>query len=391
MEWPVLASGDGSTTAGILGNGNWGIGCFAYAFDDKGKVMPHTSGQFTTHDKDLTDVHLNVLGMNGNSTKVTIQKGTDQYAFKGRMGTGTPKVDTIYPEPAKLVHGQYQPLNGALPNTPAPGLWQFKDGSIFNEKTQNLTFPTKTQSDFSVQHQSGTDEVQLMVSVVKGKDPTIEITKKILPDNFRLGARDNFGSDRFTIDGELRVPAADLDKLAKALAKPEVSVNPSTLHGNGIGMTDTTGQVLKDPQPVELQYYDRDKEKAKLVREEPRFKDLRYSEVKIDSQDNKIHLDVSSYVDPVRSNLDKHFQGEALQEYQKIVQPPVTNNDMLSALRTFALLEKLADALVKQGVPKEKADQLLNDASVQVGDKTIDYKTYTYFQTHYDKPAGWQP
>lgn len=432
------------------GNDNsLGIGLFAYSFKDNGDVKPNNAGNFKTQGNDWTNLHLNITGVNWghaarNDKGVHIEKGDQQYAFDVKPGGTSP--DFVLPQAAKevqilpdsvaglkhpknirggemdpkqfqaqllshsmtqdqkikllgangfepdaavkiLQQKEFTPAEGALKDTPSDGLWTFKDGTVFNEKTQNLTFAPKDQADFSVKMNCDDDEVMLMVSVGKGHDPTTtikpEIPKVELPDNFALGARDNFAPDEFSIHGTLKVPAEDLDKLSGALKDPKVGIAPSSLHGEGIGMKTGANQVVKDPagSAAERPQYIGD-------RDQPQYKDLRYSQVQINVKDNQVGLDVSSFVDPVKSNLDGHFKGKALDTYHEFVKTPVTNNDMLSALRTFALLEKVRDEMSARGVPEDKANQVLNGAEVMVGGKKLDYKTYQYLQVAYDKPAN---
>jgi hypothetical protein len=218
------------------------------------------------------------------------------------------------------------------------GLYTFQDSSTFDMMTQEFKFKaTELSEDFEIrllaipygELSDQADEVMLHMHVAE-----------IKPDydtRVQLALEDVFESDEWKLNRSL-IQASDSVSMLVFFEALKDKKLPFKIIARGQGVGKWNGaQTKKDYSAVELNTYpgvtEAEKERAK---NDTTFKRLRYSEVKVDLN-RKISLEVNSYTDPVVSGI-KVSDEELLELMAKY---KLTKNDVLSALRTAAILNQL--------------------------------------------------
>jgi hypothetical protein len=210
------------------------------------------------------------------------------------------------------------------------GLYTFEDSTTFDISTQEFKFPaSRIQEDFEVRLiaipenslSELSDEVMLHINLVDAI-PNYDA-------RLQIELEDVFSSDNWKLDRQLLSSTdsvAVLQFFEELLNKKKVFT--IIARGQGVGIWDSC-RVVKNLHPIELNAYPTSKMDDQFVR-------LRKSEVYIDL-DKEIKMQVNSYTDPVKSNLEitKPEFTELLQKYK------LTKNDLLSAYRTATILKKL--------------------------------------------------
>ncbi|HLU87632.1 MAG TPA: hypothetical protein VKZ44_07735, partial [Taishania sp.] len=143
---------------------------------------------------------------------------------------------------------------------------------------------------------------------------------------------DQFASDQYALDGKL---IQDRDSIAirqffEALLSKDKDFKIIG-RGNGIGKWNGT-QVVRDTARTEINTYE------PLGKDDISFKRLRLSEIFVNI-DRDIIMEVNSYSDPIRSNFT--IPNTAIESFKN--QYKLSNNDILSAYRTVAILKKFKE------------------------------------------------
>lgn len=266
-------------------------------------------------------------------------------------------------------------------------VYTYTDGCTFNAFTQNFVIPDSLKSEnFKVRvitigrdaTSEHVDEVQLQVGVTTGKP------EDKLPNDFYLEFDDAFTSDQFEL-GNFSLNPVELYEVSKQLYS-------SYLHGgemnldliaNGIG--EVRGGELISYSGKELDNYPGDTDEEKMdARETQEFTELRHASLSFRMEENDLVLTVSSFTDPVKSNFSKkNIVAKPLKERYSTL----SENDLLSAFRTFYICERFMGELLRtvyfnfEGKTKTKMLSLLkrklDKSVVNVKSITIDYAEYS--------------
>jgi hypothetical protein len=223
--------------------------------------------------------------------------------------------------------------------TEKDGLYTFQDSSTFDMLTQEFKFPpTEKPEAFEIRllaipygvTTDQADEVMLHINV-----------SEIVPEydaRVQLALEDLFDSDSWSLEGKQLFSEQDSVSLMVFFDALKDKKIPFKIIARGQGVGKWNGaQVKRMNNPEELSAYPGNTNDERMrSREDTTFKRLRYSEVKI-NLNRKIDLEVNSYTDPVKSNIQ--FQTGELQEFMS--KNKLSKNDMLSALRTAEILSQL--------------------------------------------------
>lgn len=262
-------------------------------------------------------------------------------------------------------------------------IYTWEDGSYFNSYTQDFYFSDLDNATFSIRvlaigskpFSKNVDEVQLNVSVIQEKE------KKHL--HFDLPLVDFFDPDQFKVSKLNFGDTANqlLDTMALYILQ-EGLTGTSTLKGLGVLKLNP-----EDPFPKEIATYPgRNESQQAKSRESFEFKSRRKSEISW-HYDGAPRIEVSSGTDPVISMIGKDSTVNAFM-YKKEIR---TGNELLSALRTWALFEylvkdmekritRLGNDLEKMRIAHEKLDNLLNQSVVETAHCEIRYTEYLYLK-----------
>lgn len=214
------------------------------------------------------------------------------------------------------------------------GLYLFEDSTQFDLYTQEFTFPaTEDKEMFEVkliaipysQNNDEADEVMLHISVLDAV-PNYDA-------RLQISLEDAFDSDKFDLSDKLLQDedSVAVQQLFEALLNKKLDFDV-IVRGQGIGKWNGA-KTVKNDKPQELTKYPTDKNDSV-------YKRLRLSELTI-NLDRAINLEINSYTDPVKSNLTEIPTNIAA----KITVYGLSKNDILSALRSYTLLEKLRKEL----------------------------------------------
>lgn len=221
-------------------------------------------------------------------------------------------------------------------------IYTFEDGVTFNANTQDLVFPdTMEIKDIEIRlitfgpdaMSTHVDEIQLLTSISKGKPQDFDT------HDFELTFMDLFKSDDYKLK-ELKITQKqhfELSKLLNTLLTQKKTLT-FNLKGNGVGVM-MDGKVVDAKENEEDEYPGETKEEKNASKESETYKPLRVSYLSLKSQDLKVNLDISSFTDPVRSKFSYRVGG--LNEFKKQYDS-ITDNQLLSAFRTFHLAEQFS-------------------------------------------------
>ncbi len=235
-----------------------------------------------------------------------------------------------------------------MPFKEKDGLYLFADSTRFDLYTQEFTFPaTAKPESFEVkliaipysQNSNEADEVMLHVNVTDAL-PNYDARVQIM-------LNDIFESDQFSVQQNLlnTKDSVAVLQLFEALLNKKLDFN-IIARGQGVGTWNGI-KVVKDNLQAELQQYP-----LPEAKQDEQFKRLRFSEVYI-NLNRSITLEVNSFTDPVKSNLNQIPQDML----SKTANFELSKNEVLSALRTYYLLEKLRTELnVLAGNYLQRAD-----------------------------------
>ena len=215
-------------------------------------------------------------------------------------------------------------------------LYIFEDSSTFDLISQEFQFkPSLTSENFFVRlisipdnaKASSADEVMLHVSKIE-QDPKLTAT-------INLNLSDQFESDKFELKHNLFLPTDSLS--LKTISEIILAHRtPLTIRANGFGIGHWDGNtVLKDPNPQELESYP-------ILKNDSTFARLRKTALYVQTN-NKLEIEIESFTDPVKSGIQIYNKNllETATKYN------LSKNDLLSGLRTKAVLIKFQDEFIK--------------------------------------------
>jgi hypothetical protein len=213
--------------------------------------------------------------------------------------------------------------------TEKDGLYTFTDSTTFDIRTQDFTFPpTSTPQDFEIRLiaipetaiSDQADEVMLHLNVTDAR-PNYDA-------RLQISLNDVFASDKWDLNQSLFHPEDSLAILQFFEALLDKKVDFELIaRGQGVGKWNGC-RTIKDLRPNELNSYPGNTNDSSFVR-------LRRSELMVDIR-RGIHVEVNSYTDPVKSNLNiTNTELSGIMSKYKL-----SKNDLLSALRTATILAK---------------------------------------------------
>lgn len=219
--------------------------------------------------------------------------------------------------------------------TEKDGLYTFADSATFDIYTQEFQFPASSvKEDFEVrliaipEHclSEQADEVMLHISLIDSK-PNYNA-------RLQLNLTDLFESNSFELKKEL---LTETDSLAvrQFFEAMLTADQPFKIVARGQGIGEWNGvQVVKNNVPNERTSY------GSAGKMDTSFVRLRFSELFI-QLDRSITIEVNSFTDPVKSDFKSNNAIiTSLQSQFKL-----SNNDILSAYRSYSLLKKFKDEI----------------------------------------------
>lgn len=270
--------------------------------------------------------------------------------------------------------------------------YEFEDGTIFNVKSQDLIFEADSMpQEIEIRllavgnnpMSTYADEVQLNVSVTEINSNKIEV------ENVALYLNDAFKSDKYSLSELVFSKEADylLTKITRHIIEKGIDIELN-LKGEGIGVKNgnTILSATNQKEATLKNYPGEDKNQQSLNKEKTEFKDLRVTQGDIYFNDKKLVITISSFTDPVKSNV--FTSSTTLTNFSK-QHPELTGNEVLSALRTFALYEKLTKKMInisdeylkKDKDKQEKYQKYFNHKLENAGVMIRDFRlTYDLFE-----------
>ncbi len=286
------------------------------------------------------------------------------------------------------------------------GLYQFEDGAIFDPATQDFQFATTQHQDtFSVRliaigrrpESASVDEVQLYVNVAEAAPIEVETTKTPPIETIEIGLNDVFDPDQF------HLPQLDVSTNIEASLKQLIAQWSTSnfqldlqLFGFGKGVLND-GRIYKDTirgKHEMVDYPGNTQKERETAKQSNEFKTLRFSAVKIKAEE-QLHIEIASFTDPVRSNLSEKVGLHRSLIEQFTTDTAITDNDVLSALRSFNIMEALTQKIVSLGkevLPQPAVEQMeeslqekLQSSKVRIGKKHLHYQDYSsLFRSRYE-------
>ena len=222
------------------------------------------------------------------------------------------------------------------------GLYTFEDSSTFDLYTQEFIFPPKKEKEgfeirlISIPNHSlsnEADEVMLHISLIDAKP---HYSSKI-----QLQLNDVFESDKYNLNRSL-FSLKDSLALVQVFEGLKNKKIPFQLHVRGQGEGIWNGiQTLKNKHAISFNNYPGEtleaRQKAKM---DSTFMRLRTSELFI-HLDRELTIEINSFTDPVQSNIAIN----SAEMIQLMKLNNWTKNDVLSALRSLSLLERLKEEI----------------------------------------------
>ncbi len=270
-----------------------------------------------------------------------------------------------------------------MPFTVKDGLYLYKDGTRFDLYTQEFTFPaTKEKSSVEIRLISipedfegeNADEVMLHMSKLDA-EPFFDA-------NIQLELMDVFDSDKFNFSTPIFTlkDSSDLKVIFTQFKKNPV---PILVYLDAYGIGEWNGdKVQRDPKQIEISnYLGATEEERKSNRASIDFKRLRSSRLLI-KMDRNLILKINSSTDPVKSNLDLGLLdlNNLSKEYS------LTKNEVLSALRCIALLDKLQNELNMQATKYlsqsdskkfiDKLEEAIGKSKIEIANNKIRIKDF---------------
>ena len=270
-----------------------------------------------------------------------------------------------------------------VPYEEKDGLFIFEDSARFDLLTQEFTFPpSQEKEDFEIRllaipysHTSDQyDEVMLHINIVDAVPLYNAQVQLNLNDVFEV---DKYELNQTLFTAEDSIPVKELfDALQDNKRYFDIIAR-----GSGIAKWKNF-EPVKFYDPVELDNYPgKTQEERNEAKNDSVFKRLRTTEVKV-LIDRCITLEVNSYTDPVKSNFTP--PNEDLKEMMS--QYDLSENDMLSAYRTYMTLKKLKQELnvlagkyLDRPEAKTAIDRInksIDKSRISVGKTSFKYKEF---------------
>jgi hypothetical protein len=214
------------------------------------------------------------------------------------------------------------------------GLYTFQDSSTFDITTQEFKFPpSKEFEPFEIRLvaipttalSELADEVMLHINILDA-EPNYDA-------RVQVEFNDIFKSDKWDLPGKLfsQKDSVAMQVFFEGLLDKKTDFE-IIVRGQGIGVWDGT-RTVKNPSPKELKAYPNTKGREKS---DSIYSQLRRSELFV-HMDRGIALEINSYTDPVKSNLDLTSKDVFTNVMAKF---SLSKNDILSAYRSYAILNQ---------------------------------------------------
>lgn len=222
--------------------------------------------------------------------------------------------------------------------TVTDGLYLFADSTRFDLYTQEFTFPAQSDTSLieikllSIGESALSEQSDEVMLHINRTDALPRYDARI-----QLNLVDFFASDSYRVQQALftEKDSVALRLFFEALLNKRVDFEVIA-RGNGIGLTTEQG-IIAHPDPIEMAAYPGFTAEEKMTSKmSDKFQNLRRSDIYI-HLNRQIVLEVNSYTDPVISQV-KVDNADWVAQMDKI---NLTNNQRLSALRTYALLQQL--------------------------------------------------
>lgn len=233
--------------------------------------------------------------------------------------------------------------------TEREGLYTFQDSTTFDMLTQEFQFPASAKKeDFEVRLiaipessiSDQADEVMLHIHMVDA-EPNYNA-------RIQIELQDEFQSDKWALERKLfdSKDSVALLQFFEGMLDKKVGFS-IVARGQGIGTWDGC-RTIKEYNPTELPSYPGSRSDSAMLR-------LRRSEMFI-HLNRAIRVEINSYTDPVKSNIEiSNAAITALMNKYKL-----SKNDVLSAMRTATILNKLKDEInLKAGTYLNREDAKL--------------------------------
>lgn len=270
-----------------------------------------------------------------------------------------------------------------IPYEENEGLYMFADSAKFDILTQEFTFPpSKEKETFQIKllaipisHLSSQyDEVMLHMNITDAEP--------FYTAQMQLELNDLFDADDFKLEEELLKPSDSISvrEFFEALQEKKMYVDVIA-RGQGIGKI-IDGRIKKDKEPKTLGNYPGSSPEERIAsKADSTFSSLRKTTVTL-FIDRCITLEVNSYTDPVKSN----FNPPSMEIKKYMDQYSLSKNEVLSAYRTYATLEKLRRELnvlagkylsrAEATVVIDRLNERFENTRISVGKTSFKYKVF---------------
>lgn len=349
-------------------------------------------------EKELNDIRYSTITTTGDKTDSKRKKRKKRQEklvlYYGQLKAIKKKIRELKEEKERILHEkqklarrlqQMYDLIGTkwVPFEVNDGFYTFEDSTKFDILTQEFTFPPSDKKEsfqikllaIPISHMSSQyDEVMLHMNIT---DAAPYYTAQV-----QMDLNDVFRSDDFKLEQQL---LDDEDSIAvmeffEALQENDMYFDVIA-RGEGIG-TYKNGMIQKKKEPEILASYPGNSpEKRDAAKADSAFKSLRKTTVTL-FINRCITLEVNSFTDPVKSNFTP--PAEDIQKYMNTYN--LTRNEVLSAYRTFATLEKLrrelnvlAGKYLDRPTAKDVIDRLNNriaKSRIAVGKTSFKFETF---------------
>jgi hypothetical protein len=257
------------------------------------------------------------------------------------------------------------------------GFYMYADSATFDITTQEFTFPPRMeQEDFEIRLLSIpdtplskiADEVMMHINVVDAKQ---NYRSKI-----NIESEDMFASEVFLSNQKILNIAKDsigLKEFFKSLLTKDANFQ-IIARGQGVGKWKGS-KTVKEYNVQELQSYPKNPNTNESTREDSTFKRLRKTEIYL-SMERGSFIEINSFTDPVKSKLN--YNSPDLKALA--LKYNLSNNDILSALRTAQLsqnLKKELNVLAGTLLSREEAKKVIDIVNKEFGKARLTIGTHS--------------
>ncbi|MCW3103851.1 MAG: hypothetical protein JWO09_2291 [Bacteroidetes bacterium] len=318
-EARIIATGDGSSSKGILGLELFGVLLFNYSFYsyEFGKVLP-TNEIFDLKQDKKSVVHFKIFGLDAAvPSKVVITSPTDpNETFTLTANVSSPDlVLSTSGTSIEFVGNLIKRINNDGSKTPL---------AIFDSVKQNLKYLTDEPKRFNIKLESAQslvfnafEEVQLLVSVVEEFNSI-----QILSSPMSIEVQDKYSDDKFELEkaeiDKLLTTSQDISTLKHLVELLKTTTPPAfnyTLSGQFVGKLsgETDSKVKADPDYIP----DNSTTNIEAGIAGPDYEKFRYSfgTLQIAANGSSVSIVIDSWVSPLRSRLDDRFTKNTAQPH----------------------------------------------------------------------------